>query len=156
MENVITELERVKAENATLVTERDALKASHEQSQKTVESLTVERDAFKATAEKATADAEAIKADLGGKLDAESKAHENTKELLGVAKQALKNPAFAAAARVALGAATAEGAPAKPEAAEGEPTTAKEAHQMYNAIDSRDGRAREAFRNKHKELLGLK
>ena len=39
---------------------------------------------------------------------------------------------------------------------DGEPTTRKEALAQYNQIPSTNGKAREEYRNKYQELLGLK
>jgi hypothetical protein len=138
---------------ATLTQERDANAATVAAAQATI----AERDATLTAQAGEIVTLKASVADLTAKRATEAKAHEETRDKLGLARQALANPSFAAAARQGLGIdkVTAEGSPAA-EPVEGEPTTAKEAHKMYNAIDSRDGRALEAFRNKHAVLLGLK
>lgn len=158
---VIEELSEAQATIAALTAERDALKAGSEKAatdhKAAVDALTVERDALKATVE--AKDAEIVKAQEAhaAAMAAEVSAHAKTRDDLGVAKNALRNPAFAAAARLVLADATTEGAPAAQSKADGEPTTSEEAHKMYNAIDPKagDGRAREAFRKKYGKLLGI-
>jgi len=91
-------------------------------------------------------------------LAAESEAHGKTKEALDVATKALANPAFAGAARQATAATTADNAgEAGGDTAEFE--TREQAEAAYRKINCGDGmetaRAKAAFREKHKTLLGL-
>jgi len=99
--------------------------------------------------------------DITDKHAAEVKAHEDTRDKLGLARQALANPSFAAAARQGLGIdrATKEGSPAAEPKASGEPTTKEEAAEQYNRMLDDKGVGAKAladYRGKYKELLGIK
>lgn len=154
MDTVAKQLETALARIAELDAAAQASAKALADAQAEVKALTVANGNLQEAAQASAKALTEAKAAHEVALKAEQQAHEASKAELAKAKEALKNPAFAAAAAAGQKTATEEGG----SPASDKPMTKEEAIKAYSGMPNKtmdDARARAEFRKAHAELLGL-